>query len=100
MVFCTCSTRDEAQVIARSIVENRLAACVNILPGVQSVFRWEGKVDISNEFLLFIKTTSNRFEVLRDHIVAMHSYQVPEVIAVPVQRGLEPYLRWISDSVE
>lgn len=99
LVFCTCPDQDEARRIARSVIERRLAACVNILPAVESIFRWEGTIDSASESLLLIKTTAERFAELRDHIAELHSYDVPEVIALPLTAGFDPYLGWIKESV-
>jgi periplasmic divalent cation tolerance protein len=78
------------------VVSRRLAACVNILPSVQSLFWWQGHVDQATETLLIIKTTAARFEALRRAVCALHPYEVPEVIALPIQRAHPPYLRWIK----
>ena len=98
VVFVTCPTRAAARRIASALVARRLAACVNVLPGVESLFRWEGKVDQAREALLIIKTRAARLEALRRAVVALHPYEVPEVIAVPVAAGHRPYLRWVEAS--
>jgi periplasmic divalent cation tolerance protein len=95
LVLCTVPDREVGQRIARELVEARLAACVNVLPGIHSTYRWQGAVESGNEALLLIKTTSDRFEALRDWIVANHSYELPEVIAVDVAAGLAAYLDWV-----
>ena len=97
-VFVTCPTRAVARRIASALVARRLAACVNMLPGVESLFWWEGKVDQAKEVLLVIKTPAARLEALRLAVVALHPYDVPEVIAVPVAAGHRPYLRWVEAS--
>jgi periplasmic divalent cation tolerance protein len=99
VVFCTCSNLDEALRIAKALVEGRFAACVNILPAVQSIYRWHGAVESSEEVLLTIKTTAERFEALRGEIIKLHSYDTPEVIAVPVIEGSKVYLDWIREQV-
>jgi len=100
IVLVTCSSVAEARLIANSVVESRLAACTNLLPGVvESVYRWQGRVEKARERLLVIKTTRRSFPPLRDSIRRMHSYQVPEIIAFPISAGLPTYLRWIEDSV-
>ncbi len=99
VVFCTCPSEAEALQIARVLLERRLVACVNILPQMRSVYRWEGKVETASEHLLLIKTVSSRFEELRSAIVDLHSYDVPEVLALPVSDGTEKYLAWIRESV-
>jgi len=99
MVYCTCPTESAATGLANELVQRRLAACVNILPAVQSVYRWEGKVESAGEFLLLIKTTEERFPALRDGIEELHSYETPEIIGVPIAYGADKYLAWIRESV-
>ena len=100
VVLVTCGSAKEARKIARALVEQRLAACVNILHApVLSVYRWKGKVESEKEFLLTIKTTRKRFPALQRAIRALHSYDVPEIIALPIIEGWHDYLVWISDSV-
>jgi len=96
LVLCTCPDEAAADRIAGALVEERLAACVNRLAGVVSTYRWEGEVRRGNESLLLIKTTVERFAALRERIVALHPYELPEVIAVDVVRGLPSYLDWIA----
>ncbi|HEY6988287.1 MAG TPA: divalent-cation tolerance protein CutA [Bryobacteraceae bacterium] len=98
-VFCTCRDQQEALHLANAVVEQRLAACVNVLPPVQSVYRWKEEVQIETEYLLLIKTTAARFAPLRDAITKLHSYETPEVLAVPVADGSDRYLAWIRESV-
>ena len=97
-LLCLCSCPDQAAAarIARTLVEERLAACVNVLPGMQSVYRWQGRVEQAGEALLLAKTTAQRFAGLRDRIVALHPYELPEVIAVEIADGLQGYLDWIA----
>jgi len=85
-----------AQMLARALVEQRLAACVNILPAVQSIYRWNGAVEQAAEVTLLIKTTTARYAELEQAIRALHPYELPEVIAVPVSAGLPAYLEWIA----
>jgi periplasmic divalent cation tolerance protein len=99
IVFSTCGSAEEAGRIARALVEKKVAACVNILTGMRSVYRWKGAVEDAEESLLVIKTTRDLFGRVRDEIRALHSYEVPEVIALPVVDGLDAYLSWIGDSV-
>jgi periplasmic divalent cation tolerance protein len=100
VVLVTCGSRAEARKIASAVVDARLAACVNILNApVESVYRWKGKVESANEFLLVMKTTQARFARLRDAILDAHSYDVPEIIALPIVRGSAKYLDWIAESV-
>jgi periplasmic divalent cation tolerance protein len=99
IVFSTCGSAEEADKIARGLVERKVAACVNVLPGIRSIYRWKGSVEDAQEFLLVIKTTRELFGRVRDEIRGLHSYEVPEIIAVPVLDGLDAYLDWISESV-
>ncbi|MGA8101327.1 MAG: divalent-cation tolerance protein CutA [Candidatus Acidiferrales bacterium] len=101
VVLVTCGSGPEAKKIARAVVEKRLAACVNVVTGpVESVYRWKGKVESAREFLLIVKTTARRFEALKTEILRLHSYDVPEIIAVPVKSGAKPYLQWVKSSVQ
>lgn len=100
VVLVTCGSRAEAQRIARHIVSRRLAACVNLLESpVQSVYRWKGKVEKAREFLLLIKTTSARLASLEAEVKRLHSYDVPEFIALPILAGSPKYLAWLADCV-
>jgi periplasmic divalent cation tolerance protein len=96
LVLCTCPDEASAAQLARALVEEGLAACVNRLPGVRSTWRWEGAIQDASEVMLVIKTVEARFEALRERLVALHPYELPEVIAVKVAAGLAPYLRWIE----
>jgi periplasmic divalent cation tolerance protein len=96
VVLVTAPTAERAAEIARAVVEERLAACGNVVPGLRSIYRWEGKIQDEPEALLVLKTTRDRFEALRARLVALHPYQVPEVIALPVEAGSAPYLAWIA----
>jgi periplasmic divalent cation tolerance protein len=100
VVFCTCGDREEAERIARDLVESQLAACVNILPSIQSIYRWQGQVEAAQEILLFVKTTAKRFPELQRRIIHLHSYETPEIIALPVSAGLDKYLAWVEESVQ
>ena len=100
VVLVTCGSAKEARKIARSVVEKRLAACANMLSSpVQSVYRWKGTVESAKEFLLIIKTTQARFPKLKAEVTRLHTYEVPEIIALPIATGATNYLTWISDSV-
>lgn len=99
VIFCTCSSEEEARRIANDLVASRLAACVNILPAIQSVYRWQGAVENAREILLIVKTTQARFAAVRDRIAELHSYEVPEIIAVPVVDGGHRYLEWLRSEV-
>jgi periplasmic divalent cation tolerance protein len=96
VVLVTAPTAERAAEIARALVEERLAACGNVVPGIRSIYRWEGKVQDDQEALLVLKTTRERFEALRERVLALHPYQVPEVIALGVEAGSAPYLAWIT----
>ena len=99
IVFCTCSNRDEALKLAHSLISDGAAACVNLLPAVDSVYRWQGKIETAQEVLLLIKTTRAQFDALRDLIVKLHTYDTPEVIGVPVVVGLDKYLSWLGATI-
>ncbi len=96
VVLVTAPGPEEAARLARTLVEERLAACGNVLPGLRSIYRWEGKVRDEGEALLLLKTTRERFAALRDRILALHPYEVPEVLALPVEAGAERYLSWVG----
>ena len=97
IVFSTCATREEAERIARAVVEERLAACVQVLPPIQSIYRWQGAVEQSEEILMLFKTTSAQFPALEKRIAELHSYDTPEIVAVPVAAGAEKYLNWLRE---
>ena len=98
VVLVTCSSMAEAQRIARGVVEGRLAACVNILPGVvHSIYRWKGKVESARERLLLIKTSRKRLAKLRTAVERLHSYDVPEFVALPIAAASPAYLAWIEE---
>lgn len=98
-VLVTCPTKASARRIAQQLVRRRLAACVNLLDAVESTFIWKGKIERCRETLLIIKTTAASFERLRRAILALHPYEVPEMIALPVTVGHRPYLAWVSSSI-
>ena len=99
MVFVTCEGTEQAEGIAGKIVEEGLAACVNVVAGVRSCYVWEGNLTWSQEVLLVIKTTRAGFERLERRVRELHSYEVPEVLGVKVEVGFEKYVRWINDGV-
>ena len=96
IVFVTAPTGDDGRAIARALVREKLAACVNILPGITSIYIWEGEVCEDNEVLLIIKTRAEIFETLSTLVKEVHPYDVPEVIAMPLTTGAEDYLNWID----
>lgn len=99
VVFVTASSAEEAGRIGRALVDERLAACANVVPGVASTYWWQGRVEDAREALLILKTRQDLVARLTARVKALHSYTVPEVIAVPVVGGNADYLRWIDDSV-
>ena len=98
LVLTTCSSLEEARKIGRELVKRRLAACVNIVPQIESVYRWQGKIETATEFLLFIKTTAGAFDELRNALSELHSYDLPECIAINIEDGSAEYLKWLADS--
>ena len=99
VVLVTCPAAPVARRIAHQLVLQRLCACVNLLPHVESVFVWKGKLERCREQLLIIKTTAGRFEALRRAVITLHPYEVPEVIALPLCAGHQPYVKWIQQEV-
>lgn len=101
VVLVTCATLEEARKIARSVVEKRLAACVNVVThAVESFYTWEGKLENGSEYLLVMKTSQERVQELQKEVLALHSYDTPEFIVLPIMGGSEAYLRWVGESVE
>jgi periplasmic divalent cation tolerance protein len=100
LVLTTASSKDEARKIARALVERLLAACVNIVPQVGSIYRWEGEVEEAEEWLLIVKTTRSAFERVRDAVNELHSYDVPECISISIESGSLKYLNWLGESVK
>jgi len=98
LCYCTCPDADSAQRIAEALVTEHLAACVNRLPNIVSTYRWKGEVSTDREDLLLIKTTAARFEALRERLLALHPYDLPELIAVPIEYGHDPYLAWVRSA--
>ncbi|MGA2463129.1 MAG: divalent-cation tolerance protein CutA [Thermodesulfobacteriota bacterium] len=97
VVFVTCGSEEEALKIAHSLVEERLAACVNLVSPVRSIYRWEGKIWDEKEWILFIKTQKERFEELEKKVKSLHSYSVPEIIGLPIVEGSSSYLQWLLE---
>jgi periplasmic divalent cation tolerance protein len=96
--FVTCKDRRQADAIAKTLVREKLAACVNIVPGVASIYAWEGKVEEGREVLLLIKSRSALSKRLAVRVKALHSYSVPEVVTIPIVSGNPEYLRWVRES--
>jgi periplasmic divalent cation tolerance protein len=100
IVWVTCGSEEEAVKIAYSLVEDRLAACVNIVSPVRSIYRWEGKIWDEREWILIIKTQKKRFEELEKKVKSFHSYSVPEIISLPIVEGASSYLKWLKQMTE
>ena len=98
-VFITAGNKAEAKKIARALIGKKLAACVNIIGGIESIFRWGGKIDSGKESLLVVKTKKSRFAALVKAVQSVHSYELPEMIAMPIVAGEKKYLEWIDDSL-
>lgn len=100
VVLTTCSSREEADRIAYQLVDARLAACVNVLPGIGSIYRWQGAVEQAQEILLLIKSSRALFDSLRARIEQLHSYSTPEIVALPIVDGAEGYLNWMNAELQ
>ena len=99
VVITTTETKEDAERLARLLVERELAACVQVLPQITSIYRWQGRIEQAGESLLLIKTTRQAYPRLETAIKENHSYQTPEIIALPVEAGADDYLRWLSASL-
>lgn len=99
VVLCTCASEEEAEKLARALVEQRLAACVNVISGMKSFYRWQGTLESATEWLLVIKSSRGQFDELRVALENVHSYEVPEVIALPVVEGAPNYLHWLDENL-
>ncbi|XP_073417429.1 protein CutA isoform X3 [Dendrobates tinctorius] len=97
--YVTCPNETVAKDIARGLVERKLAACVNIIPQITSIYEWKGKIEEDSEILLMIKTRSSKVPAVTDYVRSVHPYEVCEVISVPIEQGNPPYLSWITDNV-
>jgi periplasmic divalent cation tolerance protein len=100
IVLSTAGSQDEARKIARHLVQQQLAACVNIIPHIESIYRWQGEMESSAEWLLLIKTTHQKFASVQDAIRRLHSYDLPECIAIAIEDGSSEYLDWIGESLK
>ncbi len=100
IILTTTGSKEEARKIANALVERKLAACVNIVPKVESIYRWEGKVESAEEWLLIVKTNADAFARVRDAIKELHSYDLPECVSISIDEGSEEYLQWIGDEVQ
>lgn len=99
VIFITAANKKEAQRIAKLLLKNKLAACVNIVPKVESLFWWKGKIDHAKEVSLIIKSKKTKLNQIIKLVKSLHSYQVPEIIALPIIAGYKPYLRWLGESL-
>jgi periplasmic divalent cation tolerance protein len=99
VALSTVGSAEDAERIARALVERRLAACVSVVPGVVSVYRWKGAIERDEERLLVIKTRAERLEALGRALVELHPYEVPELVALPIEAGHAPYLAWLDESI-
>jgi len=95
VILVTAVNQKEARRIGKGMVDAKLAACANIIPGIQSIYRWKGKVVKAQEVLIILKSTRPRYRALEKAIKAMHTYETPEIIALPVKEGLDRYIRWV-----
>lgn len=101
LVLVTCATLEEGRKIARAVVLERLAACVNVVThAIESLYTWEGKLEDSSEYLLMMKTSEDRLSELENRVRQLHSYETPEFVVLPITAGSEEYLRWLDQSVQ
>jgi len=99
LIYCTCPNQETAELIARHLVAGKLVACVNILPGVSSVYEWQGQIETAQEHLLLVKSRTDRYAAIETAIKAIHPYEIPEIIAVAIDNGSKDYLQWIDSCV-
>jgi periplasmic divalent cation tolerance protein len=100
VVFCTCPDEETARALAEGLLEEKLAACVNVLPGIRSIYRWQGEAQDDSEVLMVVKTTQLQLDRLAQWLEQHHPYELPEVIALPVSGGLQGYLDWVAQETE
>jgi periplasmic divalent cation tolerance protein len=100
VIFCTISSKNDAKKIAQELVQKKLAACVNIIEGLTSVYEWKNELCTENECLMIIKSKRALFEEIKKEIVSLHPYEVPEIISLPITDGLDTYLNWISKNTK
>jgi len=96
IILCTCPNQKTAEDLAGHLITEKLAACVNIIAGITSVYEWQGKIETSQEQLLLIKSHADKYDAIEATIKTIHPYELPEIIAVPIERGLPEYLQWIN----
>ena len=99
IIYITAGSKEEADKLSRGLVKEKLAFCVNTVPGIQSTYQWEGKIHVDDEILLIVKTRQDRYEALEQWVKQNHSYDVPEIISLPIQKGLPEYVQAIDDWV-
>ena len=99
LIMVTASSKEEAEKIATTLLERKLIACANILGPVSSRFWWQGKIDSAEEYMIFMKTKRELFDQVADNVKQLHSYEVPEIIALPIVEGAKPYLEWINSNL-
>jgi periplasmic divalent cation tolerance protein len=100
VIIVTASSKNEAEKIAKTLLEERLIACANIISPVQSLFWWQGKVNEAQEHIILMKTRKDLFSKLSERVKALHSYQIPEIIAIPIVEGFKPYMEWLDNSLQ
>ncbi len=100
VIYCTCPNNAVANAISKLLVQNKLAACVNILPNITSIYEWRGELQRDQELLLLIKSRSDKFEELKQAIIKLHPYELPEIIAVSIDNAVPNYLNWINESLD
>jgi len=99
VVFCTCPDEETALSLAKKLVETKLAACVNLMPSLQSVYQWKNQIETAKEVLMILKTNAQAYKKLETFLQKAHPYECPEIIAVPITQGLPGYLKWIDESL-
>jgi periplasmic divalent cation tolerance protein len=100
IVLVTAPNEEDAGRIGRALVEERLAACANIIRSIRSIYRWEGRIEDEQEALMIVKTKKELFQRVKERVIALHTYSVPEIIALPIVSGSEPYLNWIQQETD
>jgi len=100
IIFCTTPDMETARLIAGHLVENKLAACCNLIPAVESIYRWQDKIEQEQEILMLIKSTASNYQKIETAIMDLHPYEIPEIIATPIQVGSGPYLDWIKATLK
>ncbi len=96
LIYCTCPDRETAEKIARHLIKTQLAACINIIPGITSIYQWQGKIESAEEHLLLIKSRQDLYPQVEQAIIRLHPYELPEVVAVSMARALPDYLHWMD----